>query len=238
MIQIAIVEDEQTCADQLQDYLLKFQEEEKEPLDITTYKNGIIFLNDAAAAGFDIVFMDIEMPHLDGLKTAGRFREVNPCAVLIFITNLAQYAIHGYEVNAMDYMLKPVNYSALAVRLKRAIRIAGQRERRKVVLKVKSGFMQMEIADIYYIEVIKHRLVYHTASGTVEVWDSLARVEKELAESGFSRCNSCYLVNMRYVTGLQEDFVQVQKEQLKISRSRKKEFMSALMSYMQGMKPV
>lgn len=54
MIQIAIVEDEQTCADQLQEYLLKFQEEEKEPLDITTYKNGIIFLNDAAAAGFDI----------------------------------------------------------------------------------------------------------------------------------------------------------------------------------------
>ena len=106
-MKIAIVDDSRKDAERLKGYVEQFCAEQEEPVQIFVYRDGLDFL-DEMKKNFDIVFMDVEMPHLDGIKTAKRMRETDESTVLVFITNMAQYAIHGYEVNAIEYMVKPV----------------------------------------------------------------------------------------------------------------------------------
>ncbi len=235
MTVIAIVEDNPKFTETLKDLLKSFQEEYAIPLEISCYVNGKSFLDDRSSE-HDIVLMDIDMPLMNGLETAKIYRADHKNPVLIFITELAQYAIKGYEVDAMDYMVKPVNYEALKMRLLRAIEISEKRKPQKINLKVNNGLKIIDISEIYYIEVIKHQLVYYTTHGNYTVWGTMTEAENNLGKAGFSRCNSCYLVNIKYVSAIQDDYVFVNGENLKISRAKKKEFINTIMEYMQGMR--
>lgn len=101
MYRIAIVEDDQNAAEVLRSYLQRYEEENGEQFSVSSFANGLLFLKEQES-GFDIVFMDIEMPALDGMETAKLLRRVNDISCLIFVTNMASYAIKGYEVDAID----------------------------------------------------------------------------------------------------------------------------------------
>ena len=122
MITIAIVEDDKKSAKILQDYILRYSEEKQEPLAVECFENGLNFISDYKAS-CDIALMDIEMPHMNGLDTARKLREFDSQIPLIFITNMAQYAINGYEVQALDFMVKPIEYFNFSLKLDKAIRI-------------------------------------------------------------------------------------------------------------------
>ena len=109
MIRMAIVEDEQQYAKQLREYVDRFSQQLGESFDVTEYSDGD-GLVEGFHAQFDIILMDVEMPFLDGMTAAELIRRTDPQVVIIFITNMAQYAIHGYEVDAIEYMVKPVEY--------------------------------------------------------------------------------------------------------------------------------
>ena len=112
-MRIAIVEDEQACADTLQKYLQQYGQEFSQELDVTQYENGAVFLWEFRSQ-FDIILLDISMPVMDEMETARQIRKIDSDVVLLFVTSLSQYAIRGYEVNAMDYILKPVSYFAFS----------------------------------------------------------------------------------------------------------------------------
>ena len=169
--------------------------------------------------GYDIIFLDVEMPRLGGFGAAERIRAVDPDVVLVFVTNMAQYAIKGYEVDALDYVLKPVSYGAFCTKLSRAIQRVQRRKGGQVAL---------------YLETRNRMLYYHTATQEYAVRGSLAGAEKQLAAYHFARCNQCYLVNLQYVRGVENDFVQVGDARLEISRRQKAAFMTAVASYLGG----
>ena len=112
-----------TSAKILQDYILRYSEEKQEPLAVECFENGLNFISDYKAS-CDIALMDIEMPHMNGLDTARKLREFDSQIPLIFITNMAQYAINGYEVQALDFMVKPIEYFNFSLKLDKAIRIS------------------------------------------------------------------------------------------------------------------
>ena len=120
MISIAIVEDEEMYAKQLQQFLHQYEEENKEMFDITVYSDGDQIVNKYKSQ-YDIILMDVEMKFMDGMSAAEEIRKIDTEVVIIFITNMAQYAIRGYAVDALDYVLKPVSYFAFSQRLNRAI---------------------------------------------------------------------------------------------------------------------
>ena len=165
MIRIAIVEDEESYIATLNEYLNKYQEEYSEQLSITVFHDGDE-ISSGYKAQFDIILMDIEMKFVNGMAAAEEIRKVDSEVTILFITNTPQYAVRGYEVGALDYILKPVPYFTFCQKLSRAVAKIKKRRRRWITIPVKGGIMRMELSDIYYIESEGHNLIYHTENGT------------------------------------------------------------------------
>lgn len=234
MVRIAIVEDDDACRAQLEAYVRRYGGETGVEFQITSFSDGLDIAEDYRPI-YDIILLDIEMPRLDGMAAAERIRAFDPGVILIFITNMAQYAIKGYEVDALDYVLKPVSYGAFCTKLSRAIQRVQRRKGGQVALQLSGGGMQLlDTGDILYLETRNRMLYYHTATQEYAVRGSLAGAEKQLAAYHFARCNQCYLVNLQYVRGVENDFVQVGDARLEISRRQKAAFMTAVASYLGG----
>ena len=120
MIKIAVVEDELEMSNILVNFINKFFEENELDVKVTVFNNALKFL-DAYNFNFDLIFMDINMPSLDGINASKKLREIDSEVMLIFVTSLAQYAIKGYEVNAFDFIVKPITYYNFALKLTRAL---------------------------------------------------------------------------------------------------------------------
>ena len=106
MIRIALVEDEAEVRAQLQGYVQRHTRQYGTEFAVTEFADGMELLDDYRPV-YDILFLDVEMKHLDGMETARRVRELDKDVIIVFITNMAQYAIGGYAVGALDYVLKP-----------------------------------------------------------------------------------------------------------------------------------
>ena len=195
-----------------------------------------LFLLDTFKGQFDIILLDIEMKHIDGMTTAEKIREMDHEVVIIFITNMTQDAIRGYSVDALDYVLKPVAYFAFTQRLERAISRMKRREDRFLTIVFRGGARKIKIHDIYYIEVQDHDIIYHTANGDFTVSGSLINVESKLKDEGFFRCNKCYLINLNHVEGMKDGCAIVAGVPVTISRSKKRDFLEILSSYMRKTK--
>ncbi len=227
MYQIAIVEDEDKAAQTLTGFLNRYEKEYGEVFRITRFSNGYNFLTKYQAI-YDIVFMDIEMPSINGMETAERLREMDQTTVLIFVTNLTQYAIRGYEVDAMDYILKPVTYGAFAMKMHRALKRVQPKNTKKIIVSAKTGDYSVAVSDIQYIESSGHTITYHTEKEVYQGYGTLKAVEEALPEEQFFRCNSGILLNLDYVTGIQGTDVLLGELSLPVSRSRKKGLVTAV----------
>ena len=231
MIKIAIVEDDQHYSRQLEEYLRKYESECGETFDITTYSDGDTIVSHYHSQ-FDIILMDVEMRFLDGMSAAEEIRRTDKEVVIIFITNMPQYAIRGYAVEALDYILKPVSYFAFSQRLGRAISRMKKREQKSLVIPVKGGTVRVAVSSIYYIESQGHNMIYHTASGEYISSGTMKDAEETLATLHFFRGSKWYLINLQQVQGLGDGCAKLKNgENVPLSRSRKKEFVEALAQY-------
>ena len=234
MIRIAIVEDEERNRAMLLEHLRRYEQEHGVSFEVSTFADGRDILAKYRPI-YDIVLLDIQMEHVDGMTTAKRIREVDQDVVLVFITNSPQYAIGGYQVAALSYLLKPVPYGALSEELDRCLAQVQKRERGFLMLAAGTEQHRVNIADIVYIESIKHRIVVHSTQREYSLVGSLTSMEDELADKDFFRSNNCYLVNLRHVTGVQQSSCAMQGgHDLTISRPRKKAFLAALSDYVGG----
>ena len=231
MIRIAIVEDDITYSNQLEGYLHKYETEDGEAFEITTYTDGNLIVGDYHSQ-FDIILMDIEMQYMDGMSAAEAIRRVDKEVVIIFITYTPQYAIRGYAVEALDYIVKPISYFAFSQRLARAIIRMKKREQKSVIISVKGGVVRLPVNSIYYIESQGHDIIYHTSSGDYVTSGTLKDAEEALASLHFFRGSKWYLINLSQVEGLEESAAKLKGgSSVVLSRGRKKEFMEALAQY-------
>ena len=233
MIRVAIAEDSEMERSRLLRYLKRYEQENGCSFEIEVYENGADIVS-AYHPGIDILLLDIEMPVLDGMRTARILREKDRNVVIVFVTNLAQYAVQGYEVEALDFIVKPLDWNVFSFRMNR---ILSRLQRRRneaaysVTVRTDGGMQRIEIPDIFYVDVDHHNLTYHTVSGSYSTRSTMREAEKLLLSHGFCRCNQCYLVNLRYVTAVEDEMVSVGGDRLRISRSKKKELIKALSEY-------
>ena len=226
MIRIALVEDEAEVRAQLQGYVQRHTRQYGTEFEVTEFADGMELLDDYRPV-YDILFLDVEMKHLDGMETARRVRELDKDVIIVFITNMAQYAIGGYAVGALDYVLKPVPYFAFSQQLRR-------RARHYLALPVEGGMRRLDSSLIYYLESEGHRVHFYTEEGDFVAAGTLKAFEEKLAERPFARCNGGYRVNLAQVKGVQQGMVQVGPYELQVSRPRRKAFLAALADHIGG----
>ena len=233
MIKLAIVEDEDHFADELTDYIEKYSQESGTLFEVTRYRDGDEIAEEYTGE-YDIILMDIQMQFMDGMTAAEHIRKLDKDVVIMFITNMINYAIRGYQVDALDYVLKPITYFAFSQKLERAVSRVRNRSQYSVTISTRDGVMKIISDDIYYIESEGHNLVYHTRSGDFTTRAKMQDAEGMVSEFGFFRANKGYLINMHHVDGVKDGCAVVNKELLPISRSRKNDFMTALADYIGG----
>ena len=232
MVRIAVVEDEAASRQLLADYLTRYSEENNVSFDVTYFEDGGAIIGDYKPV-YDIILMDIQMTHVDGMTAARAIREVDQEVVLVFITSAAQFAIHGYQVGALSYLMKPLPWFAFSQELSRCL--VAKRRGASVLLQSGTLTHRIDVADIVYIESIKHRLDVHTVSDTYSITSSLKAMETQLTGHDFFRSNSCYLVNLAHVRGVaDQECLMTGGHSLRISRPRKKAFMTTLASFAGG----
>ena len=233
MIRVAIVEDENPAAAQLQQYLDRYAAESGETFEVVRFSDGDEILENYRAQ-YDIILMDVQMKYMDGMTAAEEIRRRDEEVVIIFITNMAQYAIRGYAVDALDYVLKPVSYFAFSQRLERAIGRMKRRARRFLTIAIRGGAQKLDVERLLYVESQGHSLVFHTAGGVHTTTGTLREAEDKLGPLGFCRCNKGCLVNLEHVDAVRDGCAVVKGSLLPISRGRKNEFLAALTDYVGG----
>lgn len=164
---VVIVDDEPSVRESIVELLKTYADKmslstetvEENSFEITTFACGDDLLS-ANIAEFDMFFLDINMPGVNGLKAAKCVRRVNTTAVIIFCTNYAQYAVNGYEVNALGYIVKPIQPIAFCRTMDRAMAALGKNAVKRVRIKTVDGVELLLVSNILYAEIQIHNLFF------------------------------------------------------------------------------
>lgn len=230
MFQIAIAEDDADALKTILSYLEKYKKEKSLNFEIRTFSNGEQLLFDYRPE-YDLVLLDIEMPQMDGMTAAGKIRRMDSEVSIIFITNMAQYAIEGYKVQARAYLLKPLSYTALHLELDAVFDGAGKKIQNSIVVSNGDSKNRIKSQNILYVEVRRHDVNIHTADGIFRMRGSMKQLEEQVKDLYFVRSDVSYLVNLKYVDSIEKETVRIGSENIPLSRRRRAEFIDAFSSY-------
>lgn len=233
MLRLAIVEDDAAYRNELKKYLLQYEKEKGEKFQINEFSDGDGILQNYKS-DYDIILMDVEMAFVDGMTAALEIRKVDTDVVIIFITNMPQYAIRGYTVDALDYILKPISYYAFSETITRALGRKQKRQRKFVVINIHGGMQKIDTERIRYIEVMNHDLIFHTVDGDITTKGTIRDIEEKLNDSSFFQCNKSFLINLSFVDGVVNSDINIGKDVVPVSRAKKKPLMDALNSFLSG----
>jgi DNA-binding LytR/AlgR family response regulator len=232
-MRIAIVDDSARDRDQLLECLNRYFSDTKGTLETTCFTDAAAFLKDYHYS-FDFIILDIDMPGLSGIEAAKVLREKDPHVTLMFVTNMPQYAIEAYSVEAMDYMLKPVSYPDFCLKMKKAERYIRRNADAPVKIQTADGPLMRQASQILYVESRQHYLYYHTEGEVLKVRGKLSAAEESLLPYHFVRAGESYLVNLSRVSGFDGSDVIAGGDRIPVSRRCRTSFLSAYTRYAGG----
>lgn len=234
MYRVLIVEDEPAEQKALAQHLLRYGGEKNEQFQVQCLDNANDFVK--AKTTYDLVFLDIELPGINGMEAAQLLRVFDQRTPIMFVTNLAKYAIHGYEVGAVDFVVKPVSYPSFALRMDKALAVMRQNAPRTLIAPTHDGKRVLQLSHISFVEVKNHEVIYHLEDqDNVCARSSLSQVESELEGSTFVRISNNCLVNMAMVHSVNaERIVLADGETLHFSRARRKDALRAITEFWGG----
>lgn len=235
---ISIVDDQPAELAALKENLNRFAGEQHEIFEITEFSSADAFLKDLQKniKACQLVILDIDMPGTNGMDAAKKMRTVSADIAIMFITNMPQYALEGYSVDAVDYSLKPIQYPDFVLKMKKALRYIARSQDPKIAVQTPDEVVLVHASDIYYVESRLHYLTYHTKAGNFRSRDTLNHAEKTLSGINFSRCSASYLVNLRYLESMRGDDIVVNGELLRVSRGKRQTFREDFTRYMSGVR--
>lgn len=230
-VRIAICDDEERYRIELKTILNKLLI--NSDLNIDTFDDGNILADAFAASPYDLVFLDIEMPALDGITLAKKIRSRSENVFIVFLTSHIEYALEGYEVNALRYLTKPVDIE----KLKEVIRYVQEKQgsSRQIIIKEDGEEILIDINDVIYMESMNQNVRIVTAGGEHVIRYNISDFEDQLKNDGFFRIHRGYLISLSKVKKLSgNDVILDGGETLPVSRSNVKPLKEALYTYVEG----
>lgn len=231
MIHIAICDDEHQFVDSLTGMIRQYALETSEEIRITAYYDGLDLI-EKYDTSIDLIFLDIQMKLVNGLRAANELRRLDEKVGIIFLTTLAQYGLEGYKYQAFDYIVKPLQYVRLKSELDRFLARRRKEESPYIVVNNDSGKYKILLNGLRYVETFNRNLLFHSEQENIICYRSMKEIAKELTPHGFGRCHNSYLVNLTYVKGVRKlEIMLITGEVLPISQPKRKEFMEQLTEY-------
>lgn len=234
MWRVAIVEDEPTDTAALTAYLTQWESTQPDcALSISTFSDAATFL--AEKIPFDLLFFDIEMPGMNGMRAAQILRERSVDCPITFVTSLAQYAVASWEVGAAGYLVKPVDWGAFCLQMKRLKKRLARKDSQSIVLSSRGHLQVIPLSTLTYIEVKNHTVIYHRTPPyeNISRHSQLAVVEEEIAHLPFVRCNPSCLVSMASIEGITEKGLCLASgDTIPVTASRREEVMNQVCTWL------
>ena len=235
---IVILEDQEADSQRLQGFLLRYGKAHGMEFATSVYRDGTELLQ-SYDSGFDILFMDIELPVMNGMQTAERVRRMDDMIPIIFTTNMAQYAIKGYEVGALGFMVKPISYilfeNYLTKALARCRRNEQIRANSTIMLGGGSSFRQIRTDEIVCVVKDRNYLIYHLLSGEeIRERGAMKDVLERFENTTIKQCATGCLVNLRHVRKKERNEVYLPGAVFSVTMPFRKSFTEELMNYMRG----
>ena len=227
MFRIAIVEDRPNDAERLQVALSQYAQDKQIEISCTVWGSAEAFL-DQYKHQYEIIFMDIRLPGMDGMRAARHLREMDHTVLLGVLTTLAQYAVEGYEVEAIDYIIKPITYASLRLKMPRLLRRCSVEEQ-EIIIQSSEQSIKLRPSELMYVEIFDHHMQFMTQNGVIRSYGTLKEVEDALPEN-FFRVNNQTIVNLRFVKNVDKENVILDDREFPLSRRRRKGFLEALQS--------
>lgn len=235
---IAIVDQDEETQNLIVNHFEELKKKDKN-LDfrIDTFSSGEAFLTQKKYS-YDLLFLEVDLPGIDGLETAKLFRKFSPSALIIFNTHNTKYAIDGYTVNAFAFLVKPISISVLQNTLIQALKRIKKANihTAQISITTTQGLHLINVSDILYVEVQRHTLFYYIIKNNklikLRTYGSMKDVAFTLGDLSFKKCSACYLINLKYVNGIEKKNVLLPPNiTLPISRQFLKSFSNALTTY-------
>lgn len=199
---------------------------------ISCFADGDLLLEDFYEGKYDIILLDIQMKRMDGMKTAKKIREQDKRVIIIFVTNLMTYALQGYSVKALDFIVKPITYNVFENKMRDVISLVEYRKRIYVFFKTVQGtIVNLDKEEILFVEIRARKLFIHTKEQVYQCNMSLEEVEKKLNDKCFFKCHASVLVNLKNIKEIGKEDVIVGNKSAPVSRHRKKDLIDALTVY-------
>lgn len=222
-ITVGIVEDEIKEKERTEEMLQRFFQEERIPYEILSFSSGKELFQ-TEIQNIHLLLLDIILPEENGVEIAKKVRADGWKGPLIFITKTIQFALDGYKVEALDYLLKPLEYEDFRLKLSKAYKIIDSLSDRIVSFKVNEGIINLEESSIYYVEVNKHYLTIHSSKGNFTLRGTMNSMIEQFS-SRFANSSNSFLVNLDQIDMIKTNDVIVHGESLPLSRNYKKEFL-------------
>lgn len=227
MTRVALVETDPMYRRQFREYLDRFSGETGERFRVKAFEDGDEIIQNYQAE-YDVILMDFQLKFVDGMTAAQEIRRQDSQVVIIFLSALdACAAVKGYQVGALDFLLKPTDYEVFSRAMGRALDRLWRRRHRYIYVANRNGVLRLDCARIRYIEVDGRDLIYHTEDGDFTGPGTLREVEDSLTEGSFFRCGKGCLVNLEHVDGLENGDALVHGATVQVSRSKRKAFLDA-----------
>ena len=222
-IKVGIVEDEIAEEQRTEEMLKRFFTEEDIPFEIFSFTKG----EELFSRGFsdiDLLLFDIILPNENGVEIAKKVRTLNWNGPLIFITKTIQFALDGYKVDALDYLLKPLSYDDFRLKLLKACKIINVSRDKQIIIRTSEGTISLRESSISYVEVCKHYLTFHSDKGVYTIRGSMNKIAQSFS-TRFANSSNSFLVNLDRIDLIKANDVVVNGETLPLSRNFKKELL-------------
>lgn len=231
MIHIAICDDERDFVAHLTGLLNQYAAETGVEIKVTAYYDGMELIEKYDTT-IDLIFLDIQMRLVNGLRAAERVRQMDEKVGIIFLTTLTQYGLEGYKYQATNYIIKPIRYARLKEEMKQWLERHRQDDSPFIVVANDAGKFKVFLKSLRFIETFNRNLLLHTDQENIICYKKMKELETELVQHGFVRCHSGYLVNLFYVKRIEKlDIILTTGERVPISQPKRKEFMERLADY-------
>lgn len=230
MVRVAICDDEAYMCDVLKQKTALQLKELAGTFEITCFTNANELLE--SQLNYDIYFLDIQMPELNGMEIAKRLTELDGPMAIIFVTVLKEQVFDAFLVEAVDYILKPVEDSRLYSALARALKRLKGKNDKSILVQTINWSKSIKLNSIYYCEVVNRKVYIYTKTETVEYYSKLEEVEKQL-DYRFVRCHRSYIVNLDFLSCYESGQITLENGScVPVSRSRQREFLKLMLQYM------